>query len=146
MSIFFFICNTLSEDSSKDFILKTNLDIFLTFCSFCIYSKIFKVCCLIILWTEGVIGLRIIQDHICAARFGTICTPHPWRSVTFSKVAGLTCNFTKIKTPPWVIFTFFKILQMTPNRAKHHIFTLNYENQQPILDKCYFSYPLKTEN
>ena len=28
---------------------------------------------------------------------------HPWRSVNFS------CNFTKINTPPWVFFTFFKL-------------------------------------
>ena len=31
------------------------------------------------------------------------------------------CNFTKINTPPWVFFTFFKIVQMLPNRATHHI-------------------------
>ena len=24
---------------------------------------------------------------------------HPWRSVTFNKVAGLACNFTKSNTP-----------------------------------------------
>ena len=30
---------------------------------------------------------------------------HQWRSVNFSKVAG----FTKINTPPWVFFTFFKL-------------------------------------
>ena len=31
---------------------------------------------------------------------------HRWRSVKFSKEA---CNFTKINTPPWVFFTFFKL-------------------------------------
>ena len=31
---------------------------------------------------------------------------YPWRSVTFSKVAG---------------FRFFKIVQIIPNRATHHI-------------------------
>ena len=30
-------------------------------------------------------------------------------------------NFTKNNTPPWVFFTFFKIVQMVPNRAKHHV-------------------------
>ena len=30
---------------------------------------------------------------------------HPWRSVDFSKVASCT----KINTPPWVFFTFFKL-------------------------------------
>ena len=60
---------------------------------------------------------------------------HPWRSVTFSKVAGfdsnwirtynnlvrkrkmnhltklvaLACKFTKNNTPPWVFFTFLKL-------------------------------------
>ena len=29
---------------------------------------------------------------------------HPWRSITFSKVAG---NFTKSNTPPCVLFTLF---------------------------------------
>ena len=33
----------------------------------------------------------------------------PWRSVNFSKVTGSACNFTKIKTPPWVFFSFFKL-------------------------------------
>ena len=32
---------------------------------------------------------------------------HPRRSVNFSKVEG--CNFTKINTPPWVFFAFFKL-------------------------------------
>ena len=31
---------------------------------------------------------------------------HPWRSVTFSKVAGY---FIKSNTPQWVFFTFFKL-------------------------------------
>ena len=34
---------------------------------------------------------------------------HPWRSVTFTKVAGLACNFTKSNILPWVFFTFFKL-------------------------------------
>ena len=32
---------------------------------------------------------------------------HPWRNVTFNKVADL--NFTKSDIPPWVFFTFFKL-------------------------------------
>ena len=32
---------------------------------------------------------------------------HPWRSVTFSKVAGWSPQ--KSYTPPWVFFTFFKL-------------------------------------
>ena len=37
----------------------------------------------------------------------------PWRSVTSA------INFTKGNTPPWVFFTFFKIVQMVPYRATH---------------------------
>ena len=32
------------------------------------------------------------------------------------------CNFTKINTPPWVFFTFFKLYKMVPNRTTHHKF------------------------
>ena len=31
-------------------------------------------------------------------------------------------SFTKSNTPPWVFFTFFKIVQMVPNHAKLHIY------------------------
>ena len=34
---------------------------------------------------------------------------HLWRSVNFSKVAGLSLDVTKINTPPRVLFTFFKL-------------------------------------
>ena len=30
-------------------------------------------------------------------------------------------NFTKINTPAWVLFTFFLIVQMIPNRSTHHM-------------------------
>ena len=59
------------------------------------------------------------------ARFGTIFVQikkrlkHPWRSVTYSKVAGLSL---RSNTHPWVFFMLF--LQVVPNRAKHHILTI----------------------
>ena len=34
---------------------------------------------------------------------------HPWRSVDFKASA---CNFTKINTPPWMFFTFFKLYKL----------------------------------
>ena len=35
---------------------------------------------------------------------------HPWKSVTFSKVAGFCLQlYTKINNPPWVLFTFLKL-------------------------------------
>ena len=64
------------------------------------------------------------------ARFDTIWyqfkkhEKHPWRGNTFSKVAAEACNFTKSNTPPWVFVTFSKIVQMVPNRAKHHKYSL----------------------
>ena len=39
---------------------------------------------------------------------------------THGGVLVLACNFTKTNTPPWVFLTFFKIVQMIPNRGKHH--------------------------
>ena len=30
-------------------------------------------------------------------------------------------NFSKSNIPPWVFFTFFKIVQMVPNRATDYI-------------------------
>ena len=30
------------------------------------------------------------------------------------------CYFGKSNSPPWVLFTFFKIEQMVPNREKTH--------------------------
>ena len=49
---------------------------------------------------------------------------HPWRSVNFSKVAGLklkACNFTKSDTPPWVFFTFLNCAHGTKSRNAPHI-------------------------
>ena len=37
------------------------------------------------------------------------CEKHSWRTDNFSKLQSLAFNFTKIITPPWVFFTFFKL-------------------------------------
>ena len=37
------------------------------------------------------------------------------------KLQAEACNFTKINTPAWVLFTFFKLLRMVPNRTTHQI-------------------------
>ena len=34
---------------------------------------------------------------------------HPWRMLILVKLQASACNFTKINTPPWVFFTFFKL-------------------------------------
>ena len=58
--------------------------------------------------------MSVLRDLVPFAQFK--CEKHPWRSVTFIKVAGFptsecgkVCNFTKSNTPPWVVFTFFKL-------------------------------------
>ena len=48
-----------------------------------------------------------------------LCWEPPYLKAAYLQAEA--CNFTKSKTPPWVFFTFFKLKQMVPNRAKHHI-------------------------
>ena len=48
----------------------------------------------------------VLRDLVPFAQFKK-CEKHPWRGVTFSKVAG--CNFTKSKTLPWVLFAYFEL-------------------------------------
>ena len=50
--------------------------------------------------------LDALRDLVALVRFKKR-EKHPWRIVTFSKVAGF--NFTKSNTLPWVFFTFFKL-------------------------------------
>ena len=59
-----------------------------------------------------VAAVKIYLFHICGALRGLVPfvqfkkrKKHPWMSVNFS----LACNFTKINTPPWMFFTFFKL-------------------------------------
>ena len=42
---------------------------------------------------------------------------HPWMSVNFSEA----CNFTKINTPPWALFTFLNCAHGTKSRKAPHI-------------------------
>ena len=39
--------------------------------------------------------------------------------------ASKACTFTRSNTPPWVVFTFFKLL---PDRSMHHIL-MTYEKK-----------------
>ena len=63
----------------------------------------------------------------CFAQFGTICTilknmRNTRGGVLFLvKLQTEACNFTKSNIPPWVFFTFLKIVQTVPNCAKHLI-------------------------
>ena len=59
----------------------------------------------------------------CVAQFGTICTikrseKDLWKSVTFNKVAGENPGCLNSSMG---VFHIFKIVQMIPNRATHHI-------------------------
>ena len=66
-----------------------------------------------------------LQFYICDALHDLVLfvqfkkgEKYPWRSVNFSKVAG----FTKINTPPWMFFMFFKLYkwyQIAQRNASH---------------------------
>ena len=77
---------------------------------------------------SNVQNYQVIQKVIvwCVARFVTICTIHKtWKApmensknvksthggvLLLVKLQALACNFTKNNAPPWVFFTFFKLL------------------------------------
>ena len=65
---------------------------------------------------------------------------HPWRSVTFSKVAG---NFTKRVTLPWVFFTFLKLYKwyQTAKSVSYVSFRCKFVN--PFQANVPFLFPLK---
>ena len=50
--------------------------------------------------------------------FKNIKDTHGW-VLLLVKLQALVCNFTKNNTPPWVFFTFLKIVQMVRNRPMH---------------------------
>ena len=55
--------------------------------------------------TNVPIKCDVLQDLVPFVQFKKR-EKHPWRSVTFSKVAG---NFTKTSCPLWMFFTFFNL-------------------------------------
>ena len=58
----------------------------------------------------------------CFARFNTICII--WKTWSWSlKPCTKACNFTNINTS---VFYIFKIVQMVPNRANHHIYSTHF--------------------
>ena len=53
---------------------------------------------------------------------------HPWKCVTFNKVAG---NFTKSSTPLWVFFTFFSnFTNGTKSRKASHVEAVDLETSK----------------
>ena len=57
-----------------------------------------------------------LHDLVPFVRFKKNREKHPWRSVMFSKVADFS------------VFHVFKIVQMVPNHAKHHIWVKVFKN------------------
>ena len=62
------------------------------------------------------VSLKLFRENICDVLRDVVPfvqfkkrEKHPWKSVTFSKVVGLACNFTKNDTSSGVFFTFFKL-------------------------------------
>ena len=83
---------------------------------------------------KGSIRNRCVKNFI--SRYETLCAIwyHLYnlknvknthgRVLNFSKVAGSALHLYKKYTPPWVFFTFFKIVQIVPTHAKHQICTV----------------------
>ena len=44
------------------------------------------------------------------------------QAISFAQFQERKKHLWMSNTPPWLFFTFFKIIQMVPNRAKHHIY------------------------
>ena len=58
---------------------------------------------------------------------------HPWRSVTFSKVASLACNITKSNTPPWVFLRFLNCTNGAKSRnASQRNFLIDFDHSLEI--------------
>ena len=60
--------------------------------------------------------IEFLGENICDALRGLVSfvqfkkrEKHPWRSVDLAMLQAEACNFTKINTPSWVFFTFFKL-------------------------------------
>ena len=65
-------------------------------------------------WNELIQSIYNLKQMWCFAGFGTICPIwKTWKThggvLIFVKSKAKICNFTKINTPPWVFFTFFKL-------------------------------------
>ena len=71
---------------------------------------------------------------------------HPWRNVTFRKVAGLACNFTKSNTPPWVFPRFLNCTNVTkPRKTSHVVKTYQEKSKYDLNGVNKKSYPLQTK-
>ena len=44
------------------------------------------------------------------------------QAISFAQFQKREKHLWMSNTPPWLFFTFFKIIQMVQNRAKHHIY------------------------
>ena len=62
---------------------------------------------------------------------------HPWRSVTFSKVAG-----SKSSTPPWLFFTFLKLYKWYQMAQNITFATIKYEYELSSSSKSFLSHKI----
>ena len=58
---------------------------------------------------------------------------YSWRSVNFSRVAGWSLHFSKINTPPWVFFTFFRLYKWYQN-VPHLAIKVVFSSKSSIID------------
>ena len=108
-----------------------------------------------------------LRDFVTFVQFKK-CEKHPWRSVTFGKVAGLleslfhkfaglracnfikkrlqkACNSNKSNNPQWVFFTFFKLYkwyQIAQNLKYALILKNDYAHHQKCLLKDFNKFQL----
>ena len=50
----------------------------------------------------------VLRDLVLYAQFKKH-EKHPWKSLILAKLQASASKFAKISTPPWLIFTFFKL-------------------------------------
>ena len=75
-----------------------------------------------------------LRDLVPLCNLKNVKNTH-WGVLILVKLQVEACNFTKINTPPWVLFTFFKlykwyqIAQRTTYTSKGDIFKVSYALQ-----------------
>ena len=70
-------------------------------------------------------------------------------STLLVKLQAEACNCTKSIIPPWMLFPFFKLRKIVPNRAKHHIlfthFRFIYILPENVKNKNFLMFSRSTE-
>ena len=71
-------------------------------------------------------------SFLCEMLYATWYDLHPWRSVTFSKVAGFWPETSLKVNSSMGVFHVFQIVKMVPNRAAHDISSANIRKDKKV--------------